>query len=239
MSLLAAVLHVGLLASAMAGPASARVSVVVDAAVVDREALAARLVVGTEPLARLLPNGPSPSASIVITGELLDFQVYVALPTTEGTSASSRCPCTHAELVAHVQHRLAQALHARADCPAPRKPIVEPSSSPPPPPPRAQPRVEVRGEGLRRPGRLGVALVGLGGLGLGLGTGALAALQITHDDKYQPHTNLRPAAVTAVATGGAALMSGAVLLLLDRRLRRPPSRSRPRSRSRPSSRANP
>lgn len=218
MTMVAAVLGARLLAATIvhwiAMPGS--IAVEVDAAVVDGDALAARLAAGVEPLAYLLPATPAPAARVRVTGELLDFHVGLAL----GDAASaairwSRCACTHAELVAHVQRRVALALRPRPVSPPPPRAIE-------PPAPSASPPVVLARRGLGRAGRLGVGLVGLGGLVLGAGAGAVAAVELAHDERWRPRTNVRPAGLAAMAAGTGVLATGALLLLLDRR----PSRAR-------------
>ncbi len=219
MNVLVAVLNARLLVAGVAGSmpgAPSPVSVVVDAAVIDGDALAQRLVIGTEPLAVLRPGASWPAASILVTGELLDFRVQLTV--ADGAGSTSQCPCTHAELVAHVQRELALALSARPACPT-LAPTLTPPAAPAPLPDARPP------QGLRPSGRLGVALIGLGGLGLGAGAGVWVAVEVTRDEKFLPRTDLRPLGVAAVAAGASALASGALLLLLDRRARRSRSRS--------------
>lgn len=252
MTMVAAVLGTRLLAATMvhwmAMPGS--IAVEVDAAVVDGDALAARLAAGVEPLAYLLPAAatPVPVARVRVTGELLDFHVGLALDgaarTTSTTSTASttstmstasttsttstmsttatwsRCACTHAELVSHVQRRVALALRPRPVRPPPPRAIA------PPPPPAAPPVVLAR-RGLGHAGRLGVGLVGLGGLVLGAGAGAMAAVALAQDERWRPRTNVRPAGLAAMASGTGALATGALLLLLDRRLTRARRRTAP------------
>lgn len=219
MSALAAVLEARMLVAALAGslPTPSPVAVVVDATVIDGDALAARLTAGAEPLALQWPGARWPSVSIVVTGELLDFGVELTLAEAAGwaapPSSSSRCPCTHAELVAHVQRRLAEALVAPPACAA--RPAAIARTAPVPPSP-----TQARRLGLGAMGRLGVVLVGLGGLGLGAGAGAWVAMAVARDEKFMPRTDLRPFSVAALAAGGGVLASAAVLLVLDRRLRR-------------------
>lgn len=237
MSVLAAVLQARLVAGSAAAtvPTPAPVAVVVDAAVVDRQGLAARLVAGAEPLGRRLST-PPPRASIVVTGELLDFRVQVAAPGMGGSTWSSHCPCTHAELVAHVQQRLRQALLARPTAPAaPRVPpsaAADPTAGPGPGPsadPRGEPSLREGDARRSRPrprlarrGRLGAALLGLGGAGLGAGTAVMLASHRAQDESFLFHVRAehRPYGLAAMAVGSGVLASGVVLLLLDRRHRR-------------------
>jgi hypothetical protein len=217
MTILAAILHARLLTAGVAGsvPVPSPVSVVVDAAVIDGDALTARLVAGTAPLAYALPSAPSPVASILVTGELLDFQVSLTLLVAGATTTtSSQCPCTHAELVAHVQRRLARALRARAVCPAP-----PPRVSTPPPSPAA-PRVVVRERGMGSVGHLGAALVGVGGLAFGVGAGTWVTAMLADHEALMARTGIRTFTISTMAVGSSALVSGALLLLLDRRFQR-------------------
>ncbi|MCX4247565.1 hypothetical protein [Paraliomyxa miuraensis] len=217
MSTLAAVLQARALVSALAGvtSSSAPVSVVVDAAVVDREALATRVLAGTRGMVT------STLASIVITGELLDFRVHIVVPGTTRGTWSSRCTCTHAELVPHVRDHLAQALKAQD----PAMTLAAPPDPEPPEPPNPAPRPESRtrsarhGTGLGPAGRAGAVLAGLGGLGLGAGAAALAITHRFYDETFQSSADVRARGIAAVTVGSAMLVSGAVLLLLDRRRR--------------------
>lgn len=227
MSTLVTMMQARALATALAGAVSSStpVTVVVDAAVVDREALAVRVLEGTEALAARLARD-STAASIVITGELLDFRVHLMVPTTTKRTWSSRCPCTHTELVAHVQDRLAQAvevvptveaaIEAPSEAPSEnrsRPPTIEPSLA------TAAP-IASRSQGLGRPGRWGVAFLGLGGLGLGAGTAIVAITPRIYDETFRFDANLRTQGIAAIAVGSSVLVSGVVLLVLDHRRRR-------------------
>lgn len=183
--------------------------VVVDAAVVDGDALAARLVAGLEPLVRILPLTPE-AASVRVTGELLDFRVGLALA-TDGRSTWSWCPCTHAELVAHVQRRLARALRPPMTCPPAPLAIAPPPASRPPRP------VQTHEPAHGRSGRLGAALVGAGGLALGTGAGLVIATRLVTDERWVPRADPRPFGVAAMAVGTAVLAAGASLLFLELR----------------------
>lgn len=212
MTVLSGWLGARLLASMVGStPVPTPLVVVVDAAVVDGDVLAARLVAGLEPLVPILPLMPA-AASVRVVGELLDFRVGLALA-TDGRRTWSWCPCTHAELVAHVQRRLAHALRSRSECPLPAlRAIAPPSASRPP---QLHGRAHERPRG--RHGRLGVVLVGMGGLGLGTGLGVLAAAESITDDRWMPHSELRPAGIAAMAVGAIVLATGSLLLFLDHR----------------------
>jgi hypothetical protein len=201
------------LASLGATSVSSPVAVTVDASIVDGDALAARLAAGLEPFVPLLPASvDGPAASIRVTGELLDFHVGLALPDAR-VAAWSRCPCTHAELVVHVQRRLVHALRPRpAVPPTPRVITV-----PPVRPPRVVPPSSRHG----RTGRLGVVMVGLGSLALGTGTGMWVAASTTGDEQWSLRDDLRPRYVVPMILGTSVLTTGAVLLFFDRRPLRP------------------
>jgi len=184
--------------------------VVVDAAVVDGDALAARLVVGLEPLVRILPLAPGAAASIRVTGELLDFRVGLTLG-PDGMSTWSWCPCTHAELVAHVQRRLARALRPPMTCPPAPLAIAPPPASRPPRP------VQTHEPAPRRSGRLGAVLMGVGGLALGTGAGLVIATRVVTDERWVPRADPRPFGIAAMAVGTAVLAAGASLLFLELR----------------------
>lgn len=225
MTALSAWLGARLLAGMVGGaPVPMPLAVAVDAAVVDGDALAARLVAGLEPLVHLLPPAPGTpevTVSVRVAGELLDFRVGLGLG-TDGTSTWSWCPCTHAELVAHVQRRLAHALRPHPTCPLPPRAIASPPASglashSPSRPPIHPPFVEVPA---RERGRLGVGLVGLGSLVLGTGAGLLAGASVTEDEQWVPHTNLRPAGITTMVVGTGVLATGVLLLIFERRLPR-------------------
>lgn len=190
------------------------IAVVVDASIVDGDALAARLAAGLEPLAPLLPASTSgPAASVRVTGELLDFHVGLVLPAAR-VATGSRCPCTHAELVVHVQRRLAHALRPRpAVPPAPRVIMA--------PPPACPPRVVPPPYRLDRTGRLGVVMVGLGSVTLGAGTGMWLAASTTGDEQWALRESLRPRVLVPMVLGTSVLATGAVLLFLDRHSLRP------------------
>lgn len=221
MTVLSAWLGARLLASMVGStPVSMPLAVVVDAAVVDGDALAARLVASLEPLVQLLPptpGTPEVTVSVRVAGELLDFRVGLAVG-TEGTSTWAWCPCTHAELVAHVQRRLADALRPRSTCPPPPRAIAPlapsgPANHPPRGPAIAKAPARDRG-------RVGVGLVGLGGLVLGTGAGLLAGTSVTEGEQWVPHTNLRPAGITTMVVGTGVLATGALLLISERRFPR-------------------
>lgn len=205
-------------------PVTMPLAVVVDAAVVDGDALAARLVAGLEPLVQLLPptpGTPEVTVSVRVAGELLDFRVGLAIG-TEGTSTWAWCPCTHAELVAHVQRRLADALRPRSTCLPPPRAIVSPAPSHPPSgaPRRGPTHPPLAVVPARERGRLGVGLVGLGGLVLGTGVGLLVGASVTEDEQWVPHANLRPAGITTMVVGTGVLATGVLLLIFERRLPR-------------------
>jgi hypothetical protein len=191
------------------------IPVVVDATVVDGDGLRARLASGLQPLAPLLSATPETSVAFLrVGGELLDFEVGLALAPERGTTWS-RCQCTHAELVAHVQRRIVHALRPRP--------------APPPPPrtsaallPAAPPDVEIHRHGLGRRGRLGVVLVGLGGLTLG-GGGVMVGASLADAEQWRPRVELRSFGVSVMTVGASALTTGVLLLIFDRR----PFRSRP------------
>jgi hypothetical protein len=190
------------------------IAVTVDASIADGDALAARLAAGLEPLAPLLPAAvDGPAASIRVTGELLDFHVGLAIPAVR-VATGSRCPCTHAELVAHVQRRLVHALRPRPIVPPPPRSITAPPSACPP-------RVVPPSYRLDRTGRLGVVMVGLGSLALGMGTGLWLAASTTGDEQWALRENLRPRFLVPMVLGTSVLATGAVLLSLDRHSLRP------------------
>lgn len=185
------------------------IAVTVDASIADGDALAARLAAGLEPLVPLLPASTNdPAASIRVTGELLDFHVGLALPAAR-VVAWSRCPCTHAELVAHVQRRLAHALRPRPAVP-PRPRVITA------PPPTCPPRVVPPSYRIGRTGRLGVVMVGLGSLALGTGTGMWLAASTSDDERWGLRAHLRPGYLVPMVLGASALTTGAMLLFFDR-----------------------
>lgn len=221
MTALSAWLGARLLAGMVAAtPVPVPLAVVVDAAVVDGDALAARLIAGLEPLVQLLPptpGTPEVAVAVRVAGELLDFRVGLALG-TDGTSTWSWCPCTHAELVAHVQRQLAHALRPRSTCPPTPRAIASPPAIRPPNRPPIHPPIAKAPA--RERGRLGVGLVGLGGLVLGTGAGLLVGASVTEDEQWVPHTNLRPAGITTMVVGTGVLATGVLLLIFERRLPR-------------------
>lgn len=185
------------------------IAVTVDATIVDGDALAARLAEGLEPLALLLPaSAGRPAASVRVTGELLDFHVGLAVSASR-VATWSRCPCTHAELVAHVQRRLAHALRPRPATPPPPRVIT--------PPPAPPPRVVPPSHRLDHVGRLGVAMVGLGSLALGAGTGMWLASSTTGDEQWAFRANLRPGFLVPMVLGTSVLTTGASMLFSKRR----------------------
>lgn len=84
-------------------------------------------------------------------------------------------------------------------------------------PPPAAPLAPPRGRKLGTPGKLGVGLLAGGTLVFGTGLGlALAQPRPDPDDPLR-EINTRPAGYALLGVGAAALVSGAVLLVLDRR----------------------
>jgi hypothetical protein len=190
------------------------IAVTVEASIADGDALAARLAAGLEPLAPLVPASvDGPAASIRVTGELLDFHVGLALPAAHAATWS-QCPCTHAELVAHVQRRLAHALRPRPAVPPPPRVITAP-------PPACPPRVVQASYRIGRVGRLGVVMVGLGSLALGAGTGMWLAASNAGDEQWSLRGDLRPRYLVPMVLGASVLTTGAMLLFFDRRPLRP------------------
>jgi len=205
MSLLATVAVVRMLAGPAPMPDRASsIEIVVDASIVDGEALSARLGAEVEDLLEVLP-GPRPIApiSLLVTGELLSFGVRL------DQGEVTHCPCTHAELVTHVLRRVADAsdVSARSSADLP--------GLPPEVPPEVQTITLYEGLGAR--GRGGLASMVVGGLVAGAGTGLLLGPTITRSDLSSDSTDLRPHAVTAIALGGSAIVTGAILLYLERR----------------------
>ncbi len=203
-ALIARLLAAPAAAGQVAGP-SPPIAVEVDVAIAEGDALAARIAAAIDPLAHVEPTAITLPTRVVVQGELLAFRVGV-VAADAGSTAWTACPCTHAELVTHVQHRLAAALRPRPRCPLPR--VIAPEAPP------APARIESRRLG--RAARLGVVLVGVGGLALGAGAGAVAAAAMARDERWIPRTDLRPAGVALVAAGAGALATGALSLLLDR-----------------------
>ena len=84
-------------------------------------------------------------------------------------------------------------------------------------PPPAAPLAPPRGRKLGTPGKLGVGLLAGGTLVFGTGLGlALAQPRPDPDDPLR-EINTRPAGYALLGVGAAALVSGAVLLVIDRR----------------------
>ncbi|MBK6917370.1 MAG: hypothetical protein IPH07_08230 [Deltaproteobacteria bacterium] len=128
-----------------------------------------------------------------------------------GTDGVSLCElCTEAELVEHVGAAIVRVVEQ-----------LPPQTQPPPPRPLDEP-VAGREQGRAPLGKLGKAGVGLlaGGAVIGLAVGVpLLALRpkITSDGQERvERVGTKPIGIAMVAVGGALLVTGAVLLALDR-----------------------
>ncbi len=193
------------------------VDVVVEAAMVDAEALALRLDEEVRALVDVLPFGPGAGTEtplrvrIQVSGELLDFEVRLRLEPGRQRSVA-RCRCTRAELVTHVLRRMARsALH-----PTDRSP------GPPPPPPPPRPAIvstpvrpaaarTVSPSGVGAFGRAGAVLSLAGGFALGVGTGVLVTGRMASDERFDLHRDGRPIGVVTVVMGACIGLSGALL----------------------------
>lgn len=200
-------------------------TVEVDASVVGREALAARLRSEVSRLVEVVPLDAGPPMHISVEGELLGFEVRV----THGErSAVHPCPCTHDELVTHVLRRVVAERRVPPRCsPAPSTSVEVSCVSRRPEPSAAEldrthptdmPRSRRKASGIA----LSVVGAATSGAGAGLWLGRVAA----RGDFSRDTPDVRPYAIAAIASGAVALTVGVVLLLSrsgDRR-RRPRAR---------------
>ena len=90
-----------------------------------------------------------------------------------------------------------------------------------PPPPTPPPTIETRPppprRGLGRLGKPGVGLLVGGGMALGIGIGLVASPPRPDPDNPLRQVSLRPAGFAMLGVGAAAIVTGAVLLILDQR----------------------
>lgn len=144
---------------------------------------------------------------------------------THGKPAEVMCDlCTEGELVERVEDRLASLLdelHERGgEVPEPDPPPAsEPPSSDAPELPAqdvSSTTPEDRG-GLQAKGKAGAALLVLGGLSVAAGAGLAAVPPSTKAEMPLEKTTMRPPGLALLGVGGAALITGAVLLVLDRK----------------------
>lgn len=136
--------------------------------------------------------------------------------------------CTESEIVGRVEEALAEALprlpEAGADASDSAGP--EPGSEAPGPvgPAEVGPGSASDGrdrEALGPKGKAGVGLLATGVVAVGVGIGlAVPPPRVRRSDPRYV-TDTRPPGIVAIASGGAAVVVGAVLLALDRRQRRP------------------
>ncbi len=115
--------------------------------------------------------------------------------------------CTEGETVERARGemvRLVPFIRAQFRAPPPTPPPIE---TPPPPPPR----------GLGRLGKPGVGLLVGGGVALGIGIGLAASPPRTDPDNPLRQVSLRPAGFAMLGVGAAAIVTGAVLLIIDQR----------------------
>jgi hypothetical protein len=135
--------------------------------------------------------------------------------------------CTESEIVARVEETAAvlltqlEALAEQADPPADaREPVVEPEPTSAASPAMADD--EPPQKGLRGLGKAGVALLSVGLAGAAVGA-VLVVLPPTVDEADPLYeTTTRPPGWAVLGVGGAALVSGTVMLIVDRRRARRP-----------------
>ncbi|MEM7153748.1 MAG: hypothetical protein AAF799_12950 [Myxococcota bacterium] len=198
---------------------SPSVEVTVDAQIADGALLGDRL---ESDVARTLsersPEGPAAGpVAIHIGGELLGFRVQVDFA---GRRTITECPCTHGELVAHVRHRVVEAIETpppvRPRAPLPACPAVRPAAAPPPVAPPS---------GLSPRGRAGVGSLVAGALAIGAGGGFWLGMAAVRTELAPSRFDGRPPAIAALAVGTAAVVTGVALLVSERRARRRASRT--------------
>lgn len=126
--------------------------------------------------------------------------------------------CTEGEAVERATAEVERLVPFVRDHAAARQKAAQEAAKPPPPEP--QPDVpEVRPLGTR--GKVGIVLLALGGVGVGVGTG-LALLEPRPDPEMPLNViNTKVPGFAVIGVGAALVVTGAVLLALDRR---PPSR---------------
>ena len=138
-------------------------------------------------------------------------ELAVSGETLAGSTHEIVCSlCTEGEAVERARGELLRLVpFVRARFRAARKPVEPPSepAKPPPPPDRS----------LTATGKAGVGLLA-GGVVV-LGVGAALAIRAPRSDPDMPlnQTTTRPAGYALLGVGAAALITGAVLLVLDRR----------------------
>jgi len=199
------------------------VDVVVEAAMVDGEALALHLDAEARELLAVLPRGSGVDVSaprrirIHVSGELLDFEVRLRHEPGRHRSVA-RCRCNRAELITHVLRRMARvAIRPAMRSPGP-PPSLRPSIVPAPAPTPAAPTVSYPVLGSL--GRAGMVLSLAGGFVLGAGTGVLAAGRMAGDERFDLHRDARPIGVVTVVMGACIGLSGALLLAYGHHSRR-------------------
>lgn len=135
----------------------------------------------------------------------------------EGSAREIVCTlCTEGEVVDRARSellRLVPFVRARFRAARPAPPPAEPS--PPPPPPERR---------LGARGKAGVGLLAGGTLAFGTGLGLALARPRPDPDQPLRQVDTRPAGYVVLGVGAAAIVSGAVLLILDRR--QPPPKAR-------------
>jgi hypothetical protein len=121
--------------------------------------------------------------------------------------------CTEGEAVERATAEVERLVPFVRELAVARQKAAEDAARPPPPPPPEVPEVKPLGA----PGKAGIFLLALGGVGVGVGTG-LALLEPRPDPDMPLNViNTRPAGFAAIGVGAALVVTGAVLLALDRR----------------------
>ncbi len=168
--------------------------------------------------AGILPaqSSADPSIDVTIsevTGEDPGYRYRVAILDEEGWSTEGTCNlCTEGELVQAVEATLGE---AASHLPRHAEPAPAPTTTPPTPTTTKKTSSADRVP-LGRMGKAGVGLVAGGATLLGIGIGLAVASPRVKDDAPLEKTTTRPPGYALLGVGAAVVVTGAVLLSIDR-----------------------
>lgn len=169
------------------------------------EILPSRL--GTDPVIRIRV-ALQPGASDVF---VVHSDIAVRGAPLEGSGKDVLCSlCTESEVVERARGEIVRLVpFVRAQFRPAEKPEPKPEPKPAPPPPKTPP--------LATMGKAGVGLLAGGVVATATGLGLSLSENPTDPNDPTAQINIHPIGYAVLAVGGAALVSGAVLLILDRR----------------------
>jgi F0F1-type ATP synthase membrane subunit c/vacuolar-type H+-ATPase subunit K len=148
-------------------------------------------------------------------GFVIGYSIEQGDDVVSGSARQSECPlCTRTEVVERIEQDLGPLLALAAEHQRGDDSPIETSTGPGPVGPEIEgPAPDTRKIGPLGYAGIGLAVVGLAGVGTGVGLVAKGVEPIAADPSYQ--RNFRTPGFVALGVGGAALVAGIVVLALD------------------------